>query len=387
MLNVGRTSNHEVPPAPPAIAISGLSKRFGTNDVLIGADLHVAAGSVLALLGPSGCGKTTLLRLLAGLEVPDAGTIRVGDRVLADASTFVPPERRRIGLVFQDWALFPHLSVGRNVAFGLQRSADRAARVRAALAMVGLDGFEDRSPATLSGGQQQRVALARAIAPEPAVLLLDEPFSNLDAALRAQVRGEIHELLVGLGITTVVVTHDQEEAFVLGDMVALLHDGRIVQHGSPGDIYRRPASRWVAEFVGDANLVPASAHGRIATCALGDIPLDVEAAGAVEVLVRPEDLLVDAAPRRASGGDEASAGATATVDLVEFYGHDTVVLATLGDGERVRIRVAGAVAVARGSQVLVRHRGTPTVAFAVPDADPAASSAVLGVPAVARTRG
>ncbi|MEZ5136817.1 MAG: ABC transporter ATP-binding protein [Acidimicrobiales bacterium] len=186
--------------------------------------LRVPAGAMVALLGPSGCGKTTLLRAIAGLVAVDAGQVRVGDRVLTGDGVSVPPERRQVGMVFQDWALFPHLSVARNVAYGLggDQRADTDRRVDDALAMVGLAGLGDRLPGTLSGGQQQRVALARALAPEPAVLLLDEPFSNLDAALRAQVRTEVHALLVRLGITTIVVTHDQEEAFVLGDEVAVL---------------------------------------------------------------------------------------------------------------------------------------------------------------------
>ena len=211
------------------VDVRGVHKSFGTTAVLRDVDLDVPSGSVVALLGPSGCGKTTLLRIIAGLEAPDAGEVRVGGRLLTGPATSVPPEHRRVGMVFQDWGLFPHLTVAQNVGYGLPRGERRGARVDEALELVGLVGLGHRSPTTLSGGQQQRVALARALAPRPSVLLLDEPFSNLDAALRVQVRGEVHRLLRELGVTTVFVTHDQEEAFVLGDEVAVMSEGRVVQ--------------------------------------------------------------------------------------------------------------------------------------------------------------
>ena len=228
---------------PTGLRVDNLSVAYGGPPVLTDLSLEIAPGELVALLGPSGCGKTTLLRSIAGLERPTHGTISVGGRVVTDNENFVPPERRRIGMVFQDGALFPHLDVQRNVAYGLPRDQRRNGRVDEALAMVGLADVADRMPGTLSGGQQQRVALARALAPRPGVLLLDEPFSNLDATLRLQVRAEMHRLLVDLGITTIFVTHDQEEAFVLGDRVAVLHDGHLVQVGTPDDLYRRPADR------------------------------------------------------------------------------------------------------------------------------------------------
>jgi iron(III) transport system ATP-binding protein len=356
---VATTSPHE---AIPPVEVRGVQKAFAGVPVLADIDLTVAPGAMVALLGPSGCGKTTLLRIIAGLEVPDAGEVRLGGAIVSADRTFVPPERRRVGMVFQDWALFPHLTVARNVAYGLPRSADRPARVERALSMVGLAGLGDRLPPTLSGGQQQRVALARAIAPEPTVLLLDEPFSNLDAALRVQVRTEVHELLVSLGITTVFVTHDQDEAFVLGDEVAVMSEGRIVQQSTPGVLYARPATPWVADFVGDANLVAGHGRGDRAETALGAIPLLEPAEGAVRVLLRPEE--IDLA---AVGGDEptpTAGGAPARVELVEFYGHDTVYLLRLDDGPTdLRVRSGAAPAFQRGDRVRCTYRGRPTLAY------------------------
>jgi iron(III) transport system ATP-binding protein len=262
-------------------------------------------------------------------------------------------------MVFQDWALFPHMSVARNVGYGLHGQDDAARRIAEALALVGLEGLGDRQPATLSGGQQQRVALARALAPEPTVLLLDEPFSNLDTALRLQVRSEVHELLVGLGITTVFVTHDQEEAFVLGDEVAVMHDGVIVQQATPAELYRCPATPWVAGFVGDANLVAGRAQGTQASTAVGDVPLARAATGEVDVLLRPEELRVER-------------DGSAEVEHIEYYGHDTVYVIQLPGGPRVRARVGSAPEFRRGDAVAVRYVGAPTVAYA--DDDGSASS-------------
>ncbi len=338
------------------VQVRGVSKSFdGTTVVLDGVDVGVAEGATLALLGPSGCGKTTLLRIIAGLETADAGTVVVGGRTLTGPGQMVPPERRRIGMVFQDWALFPHLSVARNVGFGLPRAERKQSpRIDDALELVGLAGMGDRSPATLSGGQQQRVALARAIAPRPSVLLLDEPFSNLDAALRGQIRTEIHQLLVGLGITTVFVTHDQDEAFVLGDTVAVISEGRVVQSGPPAELYETPATRWLAGFVGDANFVRGDASGGSATTPLGTIPLRDRVHGSVDVLVRPEHLDVAAA----SAGDHA-----ATVELVEYLGHGTTYVLEL-DGIELRAHRPSRPVLARGDSASVRYVGGPATAFA-----------------------
>ena len=334
-----------------AIVARGVRKRFGAADVLRGVDLDVPAGSLVALLGPSGCGKTTLLRSIAGLERPDAGRITLGDRTLVDGDVFVAAERRRIGMVFQDWALFPHLTVGRNVGFGLDRRERRGGRVEEALALVELTGLADRMPATLSGGQQQRVALARALANRPAALLLDEPFSNLDATLRVSIRAEVQRLLRSLSVTAVFVTHDQEEAFLLGDQVAVMLDGTIVQQGPPAEIYERPATRAVAAFVGDANFVAGTASGDKAETPVGPVPLVTCASGDVDLVVRPEQLTV-------VDGDRA------TVTAVEYYGHDAVSHVALADGTTLRVRVLAAPLHRPGDRVDVEYVGEPAVAFA-----------------------
>jgi iron(III) transport system ATP-binding protein len=344
--------------------------------VLEGVDLDVAAGSVVALLGPSGCGKTTLLRTIAGLERPDAGEVRIAGATVSSPSTHVAPERRRVGMVFQDWALFPHLTVAENVGYGLRRAERHGPRVDEALAMVGLTGLGQRAPGTLSGGQQQRVALARAIAPRPAVLLLDEPFSNLDTTLRAQVRTELHQLLAELGITSVFVTHDQEEAFVLGDEVAVMEGGRIVQQSTPAGLYDRPATPWVATFVGDANLVAGRAAGEVADTPFGRVILRDPASGPVQVLLRPEELRVDT-------------GSSATVELIEYFGHDTVYLVRLDAraGEPaeapLRVRVGSAPRFRRGDRVDVSYAGPPALAYGdgvrVGASEPLASALVAPV--------
>jgi iron(III) transport system ATP-binding protein len=336
-----------------SLSIEGIEKGFDGTDVLRGVDLAVAPGSMCVVLGPSGSGKTTLLRLIAGLESADAGRIMLGGRVLTDVDGGVElrPEKRRIGMVFQDWALFPHLTVGENVAFGLGRRETSNPRVAEVLEMVGLGGYAMRTPGTLSGGQQQRVALARALAPQPEVLLLDEPFSNLDVALRVRVRTEVHRLLADAGVTAVFVTHDQQEAFVLGDQVVVMRDGVVVQASTPADLYAHPVDTWVASFVGDANLLLAEASGDTAVTELGNIDLATPAHGPVEVLVRPEHLAV-------VDGDSAS------VEFVEFYGHDAIVVVRLDSGFVVRVRTHD-VTVAARDRIAVRHQGASATAFPV----------------------
>ena len=340
------------------LVVESVTKSFAAGTpVLDGVSLTVPAGATAALLGPSGCGKTTLLRLLSGLDRPDTGMIEVGGRLLTSPTVFVPPEERRVGMVFQDWALFPHLDVARNVGFGLPRAERRESpRIDAALAMVGLDGLGHRMPDTLSGGQQQRVALARALAPEPSVLLLDEPFSNLDASLRHQIRTDVHRLLVSLGVTTVFVTHDQGEAFVLGDEVVVLHAGRVAQAGSPAQVYCRPADRWVAEFVGHANFVRGTATGDRATTTLGPVDLLEPRDGEVEVLVRPEHLRL--APDGSGGPGHG------TVELVEFVGHSTSYVVRLDQGP-VRVRDAALPRFERDEEVDVSLEPVSTVAYLV----------------------
>ena len=340
------------------LAVEGLVKAFGGTTVLTGTGLRVPAGRVVALLGPSGCGKTTLLRCIAGLERPDAGEVRLDGAALSAPGTIVAPERRRVGMVFQDGALFPHLSVAGNVGYGLPRSGRRRRRVakrppppvEEALALVDLAGFGDRLPASLSGGQAQRVALARALVTRPSVLLLDEPFSNLDTVLRVQIRAEVQRLLADLGVTAVFVTHDQEEAFVVGDEVAVMLAGRVVQQAAPAELYRAPGSRAVAGFLGDANLLPGVAAAGLADTAIGRVPLRAELRGEVDVLLRPEQLRV-------------SAGGAATVDSVQYFGHDAVYLARLPGGAALRVRVLDAPEFRPGDTVDLHYVGGATVGY------------------------
>ena len=348
MVNIRSTRVDDASPA--GLRVHDLSVAYDGPPVLTDLSLDIAPGELVALLGPSGCGKTTLLRTIAGLERPVRGAITVGDRVVTGNGTFVPPERRRIGMVFQDGALFPHLDVRRNVAYGLPRDQRRSGRVEEALGMVGLADVADRMPGTLSGGQQQRVALARALAPRPGLLLLDEPFSNLDTTLRLRVRAEMHRLLVDLGVTTVFVTHDQEEAFVLGDRVAVLNGGCLAQVGTPDDLYRRPVDRWVATFVGDANLFRC--HHPSGTCntPVGAVPVLVASDGPADLLLRPEDLAV-------ADGD------IGTIDLVEYYGHDAMVHVQLDNGPAVKVRTDADVPHRRGDRVDVTYVGIGAVAL------------------------
>jgi iron(III) transport system ATP-binding protein len=273
-----------------------VTKRFDADGppAVDGLSLAVEPGEVLALLGPSGCGKTTTLRLIAGFETPDAGAIQLRGTLVADPSHAVPPEARGVGVVFQDYALFPHLSVEANVAFGLTQLARpaRARRVREALQLVGLTGLERRYPHELSGGQQQRVALARALAPAPALVLLDEPFSSLDADLRAAMREEIGRILRTTGTTALFVTHDQEEAFTLADRVGVLNAGRLEQLAPPYELYHHPATRFVAEFVGSADFLRAMVTEAGIVSELGTLarPADLPPGQAVDIMIRPDDI-------------------------------------------------------------------------------------------------
>ena len=277
------------------LVLDGVTKRFtGGAPAVAALSLAVRRGETLGLVGPSGCGKTTTLRLVAGFEAPDAGEIRIGGHTVAKAGdrAFVPPEARGVGIVFQDYALFPHLTVAGNVAFGLTGLASRVARVRDVLDLVGLADFGARSPHELSGGQQQRVALARALGPAPALLLLDEPFSNVDAEVRADLREQLREVLRATGTTAVFVTHDHEEAFTLADRVGVLQAGRLVQLDRPEVVYHQPASPFVAEFVGDADFLSGTVGEDGVMTELGSFP-NVEAlpeGARVRLMIRPDDV-------------------------------------------------------------------------------------------------
>jgi len=272
-----------------AVRCSDVAKRYGGKTAVQRVSLKVEKGKFLALLGPSGCGKTTLLRLIAGFEVPDTGVIELGGRTVSSESVFVPPESRRAGIVFQDYALFPHLDVSRNIGFGLPRSSDRQERVQEMLSLVGLSGLGHRMPHELSGGEQQRVALARALAPNPAVLLMDEPFSNLDADLRIRIRAEVKDILTCAGATVVFVTHDQQEALFMGDMVGVMNAGCLEQVDTPQAIFERPATPFVARFVGIADFLAGTVQNGMIATEVGNLPilrgpLDGEE---VNVMLRP----------------------------------------------------------------------------------------------------
>jgi iron(III) transport system ATP-binding protein len=330
----------------PGITITGLTKRFGQVGAVVGLDLTVRPGELVALLGPSGCGKTTTLRLVAGFLAPEAGEIRVGDRVLSSPALVVPPERRRMAMIFQSYALWPHMTVAQNVAYGLRFAgvgrADRDRRVDEMLRAVQLDGYGARYPGELSGGQQQRVAVARALVVEPEILLLDEPLSNLDASLREEMRFEIRRLHERFAITTLYVTHDQAEAMVISDRVAVLRDGRVVQVGPPEELFEHPRTRFVAEFVGKTNLIDAVAEGG-GSVARGSVRLRVAADGLapraqVVVSIRPHQIaLGPAATPRADGDANVLAG---TVVRASYLGEAVDYQVAL-DGSDVILRVTG----------------------------------------------
>ncbi|WP_369133030.1 ABC transporter ATP-binding protein [Modestobacter sp. I12A-02662] len=354
-----------------SLTVEGLTKSFGATPVLTGVDLHVPEGSLTALLGPSGCGKTTLLRLIAGFEDPDSGTVVLGDRVVAGAGRRVAARRRGVGLVPQEGGLFPHLTVAGNISFGLPRRQRRdGGRVRELLTLVGLDGaLADRAPHQLSGGQQQRVALARALAPEPSLVLLDEPFSSLDAALREETRGAVSAALAASGATAVLVTHDQAEALSMADQVAVLRGGRLVQITDPRTLYRRPGDLDVAAFVGEAVVLDADVRDGRAHCSLGALRYEPASPGGLpggraRVLLRPEQLRLSAPVPTAP---------VARVRRVDFFGHDSRVWLDLPDGVRVSARLDGADVPAAGDDVSITVRGA-ALAFAAVDAAAAAAA-------------
>jgi iron(III) transport system ATP-binding protein len=382
------------------LAVAGLDKRFGAHQVLTGLDLDVPAGSLTAILGPSGSGKTTLLRVLAGFEHADAGTVRIGSAVADGPGVFLPPERRRIGYVPQEGSLFPHLTVAANVAFGLSRRKwgreRRAKRCADLLESVGLGGLDRRYPHQLSGGQQQRVALARALAIQPEVVLLDEPFASLDANLRASVRADVQQLLKESGTTTVLVTHDQDEALSTADRVAVLRDGGIAQCAAPQELYSRPVDADMARFIGEANLIPGILNGSSVQTLLGVLAVtgadaggDGAAAGAARngsegpghrpamVLIRPEQVelvpgtLAEAGAAGAvsaetgPAGPASSTGLTGRITGYGYHGHDAVVTVQPEQDPQappLTVRTLGGQALSPGSKVTLRAHG-PVIAW------------------------
>jgi iron(III) transport system ATP-binding protein len=344
------------------LRVSDLHKSYGDVVALRGVDLVVPTGSFTAVLGPSGSGKTTLLRVIAGFERADRGSVTLGGVVVEDDHHHEPPEGRRVGYVPQEGALFPHLSVEKNVGFGIRGRADRRRRVDELLDMVGLSGLGPRYPHQLSGGQQQRVALARALAVRPQMILLDEPFAALDARLRASVRAEVLDVLHRAGTTSVFVTHDQDEALSMADQVAVLGDGRVRQVGTPRELYAHPVDPGVARFLGSANLIAGTFAGRSVHTALGElgldravVPRDVPEEGApAVVLVRPEQLELT---------DPDGAALAVRVVHSEYFGHDAIVTvvpeppsAELGTPTLV-VRITGGDHWTRGTRAGVRVRG------------------------------
>jgi iron(III) transport system ATP-binding protein len=309
----------------PALEIAGLAKRFGEVAAVDGVDLRVAEHELLALVGPSGCGKSTLLGLVAGLQAPDAGTVTIGGRTVAGPGVWVPPERRHVGVVLQDAALFPHLTVAENVGFGVSGRRARADRVAEMLDLVELPGTEDRYPHELSGGQQQRVALARALAPRPRLVLLDEPFANLDHNLRVSVRQQTLRVLRAAEATAVFVTHDQDEALAVGDRVAVLNAGRLEQLAPPETAFSTPETKFVATFLGEASFLPGTQENGYVRTELGSCAAVHGPEGPVEVMLRPHEVT-------ATCDDDG----TAVVTNREFRGGFVLYTLALDSGHDVR---------------------------------------------------
>ena len=353
----GQLAATELAPAlAPALECKGLSKRFGGVVAVAGLDLSIPQGQVLALLGPSGCGKTTALRLIAGFEEPDDGVITIGGQTVSGAGENTPPEHRRVGMVFQEGALFPHLTVEQNIAYGLPKGRGRQERVDEVLELISLSAQRHRMPHELSGGQQQRVALGRALAPQPEVLLLDEPFSNLDPKLREQVRRDVLGILKASNATAIFVTHDQEEALFVGDVVAVMNEGRVEQTGSPESIFHHPITKFVAQFIGMVDFLPASHDDGVLHTEVGSIdwpelqsgaPAGVNANGQsqIEVMVRPDCL--DCQP--AENG-------TGVVVEREFRGAFYLYRVRLPSGATVRCLLSHTADYPVGASVTVRLR-------------------------------
>ncbi|MCI0438839.1 MAG: ABC transporter ATP-binding protein, partial [Chloroflexi bacterium] len=344
----------------PQVQCEGVTKRFGDVLAVDGVSFALEQGRILSILGPSGCGKTTLLRLIAGFESVDAGEIRIRGSLASSPTSHAPPERRNVGMVFQEYALFPHMTVAQNVAFGLGRLSrhERAQRVSEVLELVRLNGLDGRYPHELSGGQQQRVALARTLAPGPVAVLLDEPFSNLDAGMRSAMRQEVEAILRAGGVATIFVTHDREEAFAMADMVGVMANGRLEQLDAPDAIYHRPATPSVARLVGTCDFLRGVIRGGVAVTELGKLPcafVNGKAADGlqVELLVHPDDFRV-----------EAGEGGACAIKSWEFRGDETILVVELPSGATLRCRHRSHSRLRAGQRVnLIPDTGVVFVAF------------------------
>ncbi len=367
---VAGTGATEAARCMPLLEVEGLCRRFGPRAAVEDVGFDTAPGEVTCLLGPSGCGKSTTLRMIAGIERPDAGRVRVNGGVMSDETTFLPPERRPVGLVFQDFALFPHLDVAANVGFGLSGPPRRnRERVGELLEQVGLAGYGAKYPHELSGGEQQRIALIRALAPRPCLMLMDEPFSSLDQRLRDEVRDSTLNLLRENGTTVLMVTHDPEEAMLMAHRIAVMRKGRVVQIGRPDDLYDAPADRGVAALFSDLNTARGRVSGGRVRTALGEFPAHGLPEGTLaEAVIRPQHLFPDAA------------GVPAVVERARYLGRDSLIEARLSDDTPVRCRVPGLDLPAAGAEIRLGVRAGSVMVFAVPpvaedDRDPAPETA------------
>ena len=346
------------------LKLNNIWKQYGRNEdpVVRGVDLELHEGEILALLGPSGCGKTTILRTIAGFEKPERGSIKLNGGPIIDTNHWTRPEKRDVGFVFQDYALFPHLNVYDNIAFGLNKLSrkERKKRVERAISLSGLTGLEKRSPHELSGGQQQRVALARSMAPGPKVILLDEPFSNLDASLRAETRTEVRQILKKTGMSAILVTHDQEEALTVADRIAVMNDGVIEQVGTPIDIYRNPSTAFVAQFLGVTNLFQADAVGTCAHSPFGCFDINEDTDGMVTLSVRPEQLVMEPTE------DTDDAG---VILSREFKGHDQLYRVKMG-GEELIVMTDHRCDLEAGTHVTI-HNTEPAIVVQTANRSPA----------------
>ena len=339
-----------------AIELTGVVKGFGSTEVLQDVTLAAEEGSVTAILGESGSGKTTLLRVIAGFETVDRGTVSIAGRLVDDGARSVHTQHRGVAYVPQEGALFPHLTVAGNIGFGLPRGERK--EVGPMIDLVGLTGLDGRYPNQLSGGQQQRVALARALATRPQVILLDEPFSSLDASMRTAVRRDVARILKEEGTTSVIVTHDQDEALALADEIAVLRQGRVVAFDSPRHLYDAPPDSEAATYIGDANVLVADNHGGVVRCSLGEVPIsngDAVADGRCRLLLRPEQIVLLA--------EEAAGGVPGVVDDYQYFGHDALTTVSLeGAGNDILlVRVSGEMALERGQRVWIKTAGVSRV--------------------------
>ena len=356
LTDVARSSGTETA-TDTVLSVRGLTKRFGrsASPAVAAVDLEVESGEIMAVVGESGCGKTTFLRMVAGLEMPDAGEIEIAGLPVAAGRSWVPPEKRGVGMVFQDFALFPHMTALQNIIYGLGAvpRGERRARADEVLELVGLSGYGERYPHQLSGGQQQRIALARALAPQPRLLLLDEPFSNLDTSLKRSLREEIGDILRATGTTALLVVHDVEDVLILADRAAVMRDGRILQQGDPTTLYRRPTDEYVARFFGETNLLAARPAGLGFETALGHVPCRDAATcrGSVRLCLRPEDLRIVA-------DDEP--GRPAVVRRIRMAGTRRRVMVSLENGsepgETLMVDAALDQVIALGDRVIVQSR-------------------------------